>query len=225
MRRKPGSAILILLLSDLVTQPLTFAQQPSAKFTSSDVLTASDIPYPPNTTTTGLVALALNLASNGQKQNVQVQLDTPPLTAAAQSAVQTWTFKPGSSNGQPVPSLLAVDVVFNPYNPGGTSITGLLLTPPANSGPGNATFVPPQITAATYALYPATSLAQGTVVLSLTIGTSGQVRNVHVVRDVPALTQAATQAVKSWQYNPGTLSGQPIPAKLVVAFVFQRNLS
>jgi hypothetical protein len=156
--------ILILGAASLLTSSTIVSQQTSAKFESPDVLSTSDIPYPPNTTVTGLVTLVLSLADTGRVQNVQVVRDTPPLTSAAQSSVQTWTCKPAQMNGQPVASQLPVNVVFNPYNPGGTEITGLAITP-APSAAGSSSFVPAQITAASYALYPADSLAIGTVVL------------------------------------------------------------
>jgi len=170
------------------------------------------------------VTLVLSLADTGRVQNVQMAHDTPPLTSAAQSSLQTWTFKAALANGKPVGLQLPVNVVFNPYNPGGTEITGLAITP-APSTAGSSSFVPAQIIAASYALYPSDSLAIGTVVLSLTISKTGQVQKVRVARDVAALSPAALAAVKSWKYAPATLNGQPISSRLIVAFVFQRNLS
>ncbi len=216
--------ILILGAASLLTSSTIVSQQTSAKFESPDVLSTSDIPYPPNNTVTGLVTLVLSLADTGRVQNVQVVRDTPPLTSAAQSSVQTWTCKPAQMNGQPVASQLPVNVVFNPYNPGGTEITGLAITP-APSAAGSSSFVPAQITAASYALYPADSLAIGTVVLSVTISKTGHVQKVRMARDVAALSPAALAAGKSWKYAPATLNGQPISSRLIVAFVFQRNLN
>ena len=224
MSRTLGRIILILGAASLLTSSTIVSQQGSAKSESPDVLSTSDISYPPNTTVTGLVTLLLSLADTGRVQNVQVVHDTPPLTSAAQSSLQTWTFKAALANGKPVGLQLPVNVVFNPYNPGGTEITGLAITP-ASSATGSSSFVPAQITAASYALYPADSLAIGTVVLSVTISKTGQVQKVRVARDVAALSPAALAVVKSWKYAPATLKGQPISSRLIVAFVFQRNLS
>jgi len=224
MSRTLGRILLILGAVSLLTSSTIVSQQSSAKFEAPDVLSTSEIPYPPNTTMTGLVTLVLNLTESGRVQNVQIVRDTPPLTAAAQSALQTWTFKPAHMNGQPVASQLPVNVVFNPYNPGGTEITGLSITP-ALKAAGSSPFVPAQITSASYAVYPPNSLATGTVVLSLTISKTGQVQKARLARDVAALSPTALAAVKSWKYSPATLNGQPISSRLIVAFVFQRNLS
>jgi TonB family protein len=224
MSRTLRRIILILGAANLLTSATIVSQQSSAKFESPDVLSTSDIPYPPNTTVTGLVTLVLSLADTGHVQSVQVVRDTPPLTSAAQSSMQTWTFKAALANGKAVASQLPINVVFNPYNPGGTEITGLSITPPTSAG-GDASFVPAQITSASYALFPPDSLATGTVVLSLSISKTGQVQKVRLAKDVAALSPAALAAAKSWKYAPATLNKQSISSRLIVAFVFQRNLS
>src|ERR1700674_891940 len=61
------------------------------------IATASDIPYPVNTATPGIVTLLLNLDVAGKVLNVQVLRDLLPLTSAAQTAVQTCTLHPGRS--------------------------------------------------------------------------------------------------------------------------------
>jgi TonB family protein len=223
MSRTLGRIFLTLGAASLLTSATIISQQHSGKFESPDAQNTSDIPYPPNTTMTGLVTFVLKLTDSGHVQNIQIVRDTPPLTSAAQSVLQTWTFKAALANGKPVDSLLPINVVFNPYNPGGTEITGLAITPPPAAA-GSA-FAPAQITAASYALYPPDSLATGTVVLSLSISKTGQVQKVRVARDVAALSPAALAAVKSWKYAPATLNGQPVSSSLIVAFVFQRNLN
>jgi TonB family protein len=202
---------------------IAIAQQSAAKFVPADVLSTSEIGYPVNTTATGLVTVVLSLASSGQVQQAQVSRDVPPLTAAVQSALQKWSFKAAVSNGQPVSSQLPVNVVFNPYNPGGTEIVKLSAGSPAVTPGGR--FVPVDIAAASYALYPPDSLATGTVVLAVTVNRRGQAQGIRVVRDVAALTPAASDAVKAWNFKPASLDGQPVSGKVIIAFVFQRNLS
>ena len=63
-------------------------------------------------------------------------------------------------------------------------------------------------------------MASGTVVLDVTIGRTGGVAKVKVIRDVPSLTPEAIETVKAWGFSPATFKGQPIAAHLVVAFVF-----
>jgi TonB family protein len=63
------------------------------------------------------------------------------------------------------------------------------------------------------------------VVLSVTVDKNGNFAKVRVVLGAAVLTPAAVSAVKTWQYNAATLNGQPVAGKIIVAFVFQRNLS
>jgi TonB family protein len=62
-------------------------------------------------------------------------------------------------------------------------------------------------------VYPAASRAagvQGVVLIEATIDTSGSVVNPRVMSRIDAaLTEAALEAVKQWQYKPAFLNGQP----------------
>ncbi len=225
MSKNWSRASVLLLAAGLALGPAGLSQGNPAAFTSPDVSTVTEISYPVNTTATGIVSLLLSLDSSAQVQNVQVLQDTPPLTSAVQAAVRNWSFKPASWYGKPAAANLPVSVVFNPFNPGATGLVGMTVAQPQPApAPGAVPFTPPQIAQAAFALYPPNSLAVGTVVLSVSLDKSGHVARVKVVRGVPALTPAAVSAVKTWKYNAATLSGQPVAGKIVVAFVFQRNL-
>ncbi len=226
MSKNWSRASVLLLAAGLTLGPQGLSQRNPAAFTSPDVSTVTGISYPVNTTATGIVSLLVSLDGSANIQNVQVTRDTPPLTSAVQAAVQNWSFKAGSLNGRPGVANLSVNVVFNPFNPGATEIEGMTVEPPQKApAAGALQFTAPQIARATFALYPPNSLAVGTVVLSVTVNKSGHVASVRVVHGVEALTPVAVSAVKTWKYNAATLTGQPVAAKIVVAFVFQRNLS
>jgi len=81
-------------------------------------------------------------------------------------------------------------------------------------------FEPAQIVSAAEAFYPPTSIASGTVVLRLTVGESGQVEDVRVVRDIPSLTQEAVRSAMKWKFRPAALDGRPIRTGVVAAFTF-----
>jgi TonB family protein len=215
----------ILMASLLVAPGLSDAGK-IPEYVPPDVLSASNIPYPVNTMATGAVSLLLNLDGNAQIQNIQVLRDIPLLTNAVQDAVQVWTFRPAVLKGNPVPSEIPLTVIFNVFNPaGGAAYQSLVLAPAQPIYPDASQFAPPQITLATFANYPAASVVQGTVVLDLTVGRGGQPKQVRVINDVPPLTQQAINAIKTWRFNAATSKGQPIPAQVVIAFVFQRNMS
>jgi TonB family protein len=148
------------------------------------------------------------------------------LTNSVQDAVQLWTFRPAILKGNPASSEISLTVIFNVFNPaGGAAYQSLVLAPAQSTYPDASQFTPPQITLASFAKYPAASTAQGTVVLDVTIGRGGQPKQIRIINDVPTLTQQAVNAIKTWKFNAATIKGQPIPAQIIIAFVFQRNMS
>jgi protein TonB len=71
--------------------------------------------------------------------------------------------------------------------------------------------------------YPGVAVAakvSGTVILEATVNESGTVTDVHVLRSILLLDQAAIKAVKQWRYQPLVLNGQPVPFILVVTVTF-----
>lgn len=61
----------------------------------------------------------------------------------------------------------------------------------------------------------------GVVILEASVGTDGCVRTVKVMRSShPLLDNAATDALKQWQYSPLVLNGIPTPFVLTVTFTF-----
>jgi TonB family protein len=190
-----------------------------------DVASATDIAYPVNTTATGMVALLLTVDVSGSVQSTSVLQDTPPLTPAAQAAIQKWKFTAGGFHGKAATTLLPVYIVFNPYNPAGTAPVGGGLQAPPAMPPHGSSEVPPQIRLASYAMYPPNTLATGTVVLSVNVNKSGHATNIRVVHGVHPLRDAATDVVKQWGFQPATSGGETVAGRICIAFVFQRNLS
>ena len=62
----------------------------------------------------GLVTLSVNVSASGQPEKVQVLRDIPGLTSVAAPLVKTWSYAPGKLDGNPVPSTITIEVVFNP---------------------------------------------------------------------------------------------------------------
>jgi hypothetical protein len=186
----------------------------AARFAPPNIETAGDIPYPPNVMAVGVVSLLLSLDSNGQIQNVQAVRDFPSFTSVV-------PFTPGKLDGNPVPSEIGVTVIFNPSSPGGPAMQSLALSSPESIPPDASQFTPPQITSASFASYPANSVAGGTVVLDLTVGKTSQVSRVSVIHGVASLTAPAVSSVKAWGFNAATFRGKPATSQVIVAFVFQ----
>ena len=60
------------------------------------------------------------------------------------------------------------------------------------------------------------SRVQGIVSVSIVIGTTGAVERATVVKQVPALNDAAITAVKQWKYAPTLVNGVAVPVTMVV---------
>jgi protein TonB len=61
---------------------------------------------------------------------------------------------------------------------------------------------------------------QGSVQLRVTIGADGLVKRAEVRRSVPALDQAALDAVKQWTFKPATKEGQPVDVVTDIEMTF-----
>lgn len=60
----------------------------------------------------------------------------------------------------------------------------------------------------------------GVVILEAVIAEDGSVRDVHVLRSIPLLDQAAIDAVRQWRFTPTLLNGQPVPIVMTVTVRF-----
>jgi protein TonB len=73
----------------------------------------------------------------------------------------------------------------------------------------------------TFPPFAAASRVEGTVLLEATIDEDGNVVNLIVLRSVPALDQAALEAVGQWKYEPTLLNGTPVPILMSVSVRFE----
>ncbi len=61
---------------------------------------------------------------------------------------------------------------------------------------------------------------QGVVILEATIGTDGKVKEVKVARSAALFDDAAMAAVRTWEYKPTVIDGQPVQVILTVPVNF-----
>lgn len=202
----------------LAMSPAGAKAQNGGKFVPPKLVSAGEISYPANANSPGFATLQVNLDGNANIQNIQVVRDVPPLTSAAQSAVQGWSFAAGTLNGSGAASSIQVTAVFNPFNPAGVGLPSPRLG--STAGTGSAPYNPAQVMSATYATYPPNTTAFGTVVLDVRIGSGGGVKSVNVVHGVAALTGSAITAVRTWGFSPAKRNGKAVDSHTVVAFVF-----
>jgi TonB family protein len=62
---------------------------------------------------------------------------------------------------------------------------------------------------------------QGTVELEVLVGADGNILSVHLVKGPPELASVAMGTVRSWQYGPTTLGGQPVETDQSIYFTFK----
>ncbi len=189
-----------------------------AGYHAAGVAQGGSIPYPINSQTPGFVTLDVSVDASGSVQNMTVVRDVPPLTAVAQGAVKNWQFSPATVDGQAAPGVVPVEVAFNPYNPSGVGLPGESLQPPSTGVSGD--FQPAGLLKANYAFYPPNTVASGTVVMVVRVGSDGSVHRVRMLRGKGVLTDAAAAAVKTWGFTAATYKGTAIEADVAVAFVF-----
>lgn len=60
----------------------------------------------------------------------------------------------------------------------------------------------------------------GVVIIEATIDTDGRVYDAKVLRSIPALDQAALDAVRQWEFTPTLLEGVPVPVIMTVTVNF-----
>lgn len=85
-------------------------------------------------------------------------------------------------------------------------------------------FEPPQIVATVEPAYPVNTVTGGTVVLKVTVNSSGEITDVRVLQEAKGFTQQAIEAVKKWKFEPATLDGRPVTASIPVAFSFSQPI-
>src|SRR5438093_6660083 len=62
--------------------------------------------------------------------------------------------------------------------------------------------------------------AQGVVIIEATIDVTGKVSDARVLRSIPALDNAALDAVRQWEYTPTVVGGRPMPVIITVTVNF-----
>ncbi len=81
-------------------------------------------------------------------------------------------------------------------------------------------FVPSDVIYASDIPYSSATAAAGVVTLAVNLDDGGNIVNVQVLRDIPALTSPALVAVRGWTYAPASMDGQHAPSTLLVNVVF-----
>ena len=159
--------------------------------------------YPPEAKAaaiSGRVRLAATVGKDGRILELKITSGHPLLAAAAYDAVRQWEYAPVEMDGQPVEVKADIELEFSLSGDGPAP-----LTVPGSKQQG-------KLVSLVRPAYPAEAKQQhieGLVRLRAVIGKTGAVESVYVRDGDPALTAAAVEAVKQWQYSPTTVDGAP----------------
>jgi len=191
--------------------------------------------YPPDAAAAGIqgiVIVEVVIGKQGAVEETRVLRSRAGLDNAAVTAIKQWEYTPTLVNGEAVRVAWTVTLnfVLPPRDPAATPASGLPAVPatPAVSAPSPApvpdappeqppapvrvggTIQPPTKIMHVNPVYPVKAQAnriQGVVILELIIGTDGYVENSRIVRGVPELNDAATDAVTRWVFTPTLVDG------------------
>jgi protein TonB len=71
-----------------------------------------------------------------------------------------------------------------------------------------------------YPPYAKQTRTQGVVMLDVTIGTDGKVKDIKVLRSVKELDDAAVTAVRGWEFKPTMVNGQAVQVITTIPVIF-----
>jgi protein TonB len=149
--------------------------------------------------------------------------NAPPLDTPTGIAPEPSVIREPETFGAETPGLIAglgstvVEAVPRPLPP----------TPPASDARPvrvSTLLTPPTKLRDAAPVYPSiaqSARVQGDVIIEATIGIDGKVQNARILRSVPLLDQAAVAAVRSWEYTPTLLNGQPVAVIMTVTVRFR----
>ena len=97
--------------------------------------------------------------------------------------------------------------------------------PPRPGGPVRVADLPvsPRKLVDTRPVYPdiaRSARVEGTIVMEAVLDTSGRITQLHVLKSVPLLDQAALDAVRQWRYTPSLYGGHPVSVLMTITVRF-----
>ncbi len=167
----------------------------------------------------GVVILEAKIDESGRVIDVMILRSVPQLNQAAVDALKQWVYEPMKIDGKPTKVFFTVTVRFQldkedieKFAEGAVKIKDAI--------------PPPKLTQKVDPVYPEAARKagiEGIVILEARIDVKGRVKNVRVLRSVPALDQAAIDALRQWVYTPLLIDGQPKEAVFTVTVRFNLN--
>ncbi len=186
----------------------------------------------------GVVIIEAVIGPDGKVLNARVLRSIRLLDQAALDAVRQWEFTPTLLNGTAVPVVMTATVNFMPNDGAGAAggvAGGFVAPPPPPPPPGGKTSLDPTALKVGGDIRPPTRVVnvnpvyppdarearvQGVVILEVLVGPDGKVEDSRILRSIPMLDQAATDAVRQWEFTPTLLNGTPQKVIMTVTVNF-----
>jgi TonB family protein len=93
--------------------------------------------------------------------------------------------------------------------------------PHDQSESANGNYVPFGILSFAYPDYPVNRVISGSVVVQVTVDSSGDVKGVEFLHGMENFNKFVSAVLKHWRFQAATFNGKPITSKTVIAFAFQ----
>jgi TonB family protein len=186
----------------------------------------------------GTIVLEITVAKNGKVKDISILSGPLVLAEAAVDAVEGWKFKPYMQNGAAADARQKLAFTFlrgqktgkleMPLSPP-TLATGVKVfrradLPPNTYSAGDHGVTAPKALYTPDPEYPEQARSaryQGTCVLSLVVGKTGEAHNIQVIRALgEGLDLKAVEAVKKWKFQPATKDDQPVAVLVTVEVAF-----
>jgi TonB family protein len=171
----------------------------------------------------GTVTVHVSIGADGSVKDAAVVNGDSRLTDAALAAVRKWRFQPFTADGKPVEGQRDVTVDFALAD-GPTQLDDSS-DPIATMG-GGTRVSPPRPTYYPDPEYSEDALKariDGTVAVSVVVGTDGKPRDIKVVRSQGyGLDEKAIEAVQKWRFQPATKDGKPVAVLIMVEIPFHQ---
>ena len=193
----------------------------------------------------GNIKLKALIGEDGKVRTLQFESGSVRHFPTALGMTKDWQYTPTVVSGKPVKVLTTIDLDYTAYvqpPPAAGGVMGGVLGgvagmggDPRNAGNSPLKVAPPKrinvsgeviagnVLSKTAPVYPAVAKAarvQGIVVLQATISKAGLIEGLQVLSGPPLLQQAALDAVKTWQYKPYLLNGEPVEVGTTINVVF-----
>ena len=187
----------------------------------------------------GTVRLSAVIAKDGTVRDLTVVSGHPLLIPAAMEAARQWVYQPAMLSGEPVEVKTPIDVNFTLNDDQAPAMGGVIggVTRGVPGGveggvPGGRPYrVGDGVTAPTVIRkvepkFPDALQHQGltaTVVLQIVVGASGRIHNARVLRTDGRreFIEAAIDAVRRWEFEPGRKDGKPVDVEATIEMNFR----